>query len=725
MAEKRLEQGDRPFNPAPASISEPFFKRIKLTSVILLGLSFLVLIASIGFLSFLWYSNIENRTWQRIMVNEWATRAISLTSTAIRWAIATQAAVGLAMLASVALEEFEVPLGSVAEVSLIRINGSSVISTLQNVVWPMLRLRASRVARTVFLMLMLLATSTLIQFSSTVLLSDLRLDEIPGVQTHANLSIDWKFNDDLNYAYTPVSSNTVWGGKMPAFWPAFGEFSGSPFQHDGVVDTGRIVRAFLPYIKTEARQSLRNYTGKAVLLDSRVTCQKPIMDDLVMYTLDPDGEWDPIYQPVLSGTIFPSVLDTPRFNASTEPSRFDCPFSILNPGSFAICELRNGVVAFPQNQKQSYSGTLVSEFRQYPPASSEQDASGAGYLVISVNNTKIPLSNGEWAVFDVITPGYKGGKYTMTQNVTASICFSSLDIATRKVNLFSSSNRTEPSVSWNETSSNFDWSKVYQQLLPGFKNPLSLEERGLLQIEAPDPADSWVYEESLQSGYDGPISNQWIGGIYKRTFPYVTDAVHLWYPHGRDRYGNYSAILDPNWYGWSNEYQEWPEAGASSWIIDLFEALIYSQNDGQNSTLAEALQMILFSLAGSAYYDQLPQYDKWTEADTVAFVPALHPGGPHGTTRTDIPVGFTIVMVVIGLHFVTFLITIWLFGVRTAFSRLGDTWMAIASVSDALTSDMLDGGKMVHSAVEGDSEKTGKTVVGLVAIDGQIHLKTE
>ncbi|EPS44519.1 hypothetical protein H072_1488 [Dactylellina haptotyla CBS 200.50] len=694
-----------------------FINRVGWLALALLALSFAITIACVGFISWLWYSNVENAIWHRIMLNAWATRAVSLTSTALRWAIATQSALALAMLAAVALEGFEVPLTNVASVSLMRVSGGSLVSTLKDVCWPLLRSGAPGVFfRTILPILALLTTATLLQFTSTALLSDLHTGPIPGLSSHQNILIDWYWDGGAYNYIRPVSSTAVWAANTPAFWPAFAELSGEPFKKEGVVDTGMNVRAFIPYSAVETRQSLMSYNGKAFLFDSRVTCQRPVLEDLVIYTTSPDGIWGQTQQPALSGTVSPST-DTPRFNASAGPVPFDCPYGRVYPGKFSICELHNVRVRYPPgNPKDVYAGTLVSEFRQFPPLDM-QSSSGAAYLIIVADNDEVSFSNGEWLSTQITVPGDgENPKDTDTHNVTATLCFSAIDGVRRNVEIYSSMNRTEPALSWDTEAQHYNWTSVWNQLLTGSKNPLSPEERGVLRLKP--PVDTWVQDESIVAGYDGPITNQISGGIAQRVRPYIADNMHLQRP-GSYPYGNYSVILDELAYGWIENYGGWDQALSRRWVVDLFERMVLG-----NGTVADALHMLLFSLAAVAYYDQLPQYDLSADVDVVPFVTVLHPGGPLGTTRTDLPIGFTVVMVVLALHLLMFFYVCWLFAIRSKFSKLGDTWTAIGTIVDAATEGIIDSAKRV-SAKKGAAMETpgGGVRVGLVVVDGQVHLK--
>ncbi|KAF3911109.1 hypothetical protein AA313_de0206455 [Arthrobotrys entomopaga] len=721
------EKGGLPVTTAdvshpPEEVQASFVRRVGALTISIIGFSLAVLIACVGFLSWLWYSNIDSLTWHKIMVNGWATRAVSLTSTALRWAVATQGGLGLAMLAALSLERFEVPLANVASVSLMSVNGGSLVSTLRDVCLPLIRFGTrGAVFRSVFPIVVLLVTATLLQFTSTALLSDLHVTPIPGFPENANVSIDWNWDGTVFNYIPPASSEVVWNGNTPGFWPTFAELSGPAEEPAGVVDTGMNIRAFLPYSAAEARQNLYTYDGKAYLIDTRATCQKPIFTDAIMYTDSPEGIWGITDQPVFSGNVAPST-NTPRLNASDGPVAFDCPYSRANRGKFSICELHNVRVRYPAgNPKDPYAGTLISEFRHYPPGPL-QDASGAAYLIIAVDNDNVQYSNGEWAVLPIIVPGDgENPKDTDTHNVTATLCFTSLDAVRRDVHIYSSSNRTEPQISWNQTTESFNWTSVRDQLLSGSKNPLSPEERGILNLAPAPEGETWVADTSLEPGYDGPFSNIISGGIYQRVRPYIQDNLHLQRPSGYP-YGNYSVTLDEWAYGWIIQYGGWPQALAKRWIVNIFETMLL----GGNGTVADALHLVLFSLAAAMYYDQLPQYDVSTTPNTVPFVQALHPGGPLGTTRTTLPIGFTVVMVVLGLHLLAFFIICWTFATQSKYARLGDTWMAIAHVADAtMTENILLKARHVRGTRnEATGESDQRVNVGLAVVDEQVQLTT-
>lgn len=133
--------------------------------------------------------------------------------------------------------------------------------------------------------LLLFTTTTMLQFSSTVLLSDLRLGQLPSLPVHRNVAYDFaymKANGSLKViapgvsivtagqAAYPLQIRTPTWSRNPPAYPAFAEYSEAVSSPENVDDTGVLLRAFLPFSDAESRENVRNYTGNAMVLDSRV-----------------------------------------------------------------------------------------------------------------------------------------------------------------------------------------------------------------------------------------------------------------------------------------------------------------------------------------------------------------------------------------------------------------------------------------------------------------------
>jgi len=79
----------------------------------------------------------------------------------------------------------------------------------------------------------------------------------------------------------------------------FAKYSEPPILQDNVSDTGLSLRAFLP-LGTQERRRISSYVGKALVMDSRVTCQRPIIENFGFHD----------NHRALNGTVRPSKTTT-------------------------------------------------------------------------------------------------------------------------------------------------------------------------------------------------------------------------------------------------------------------------------------------------------------------------------------------------------------------------------------------------------------------------------
>ncbi|RYP68616.1 hypothetical protein DL771_006588 [Monosporascus sp. 5C6A] len=627
-----------------------------ITILSLLG-AMLVIIAGVGFLGFLWYSTTDNDIWHRIILNNWATRAITLTSTALRIAVDIQDGICLSMLAAIALEKSSVPLASVGSVSMMRAGGDKgLVPTMTDFIWPMLRWGPRLDQLVLPTVLLTLAIMTLSQFISAALLSDVTLQLVPGYNETVNINYNFAYNNTIpGYNYTPLSSRSLWEASLPSLWPMFAEYSEPPIMQENVSDTGLSLRAFLPFSAQE-RPLIRNYSGKALVLDSRVTCQRPVLQDVQR----PNNRF-------LTGRVGPST-PTPRLD-NPGIVGFTCP----DPGTFwSICELSGSAIVFGDGAQ--FSGGLVSEFREFPP-SLGQNKSGAAILIISPTiffadfPTQIARNRSEFALTDV-----------QGDQVAISLCYTSFDIADRWMDAYSDTDRTEPTAPW--AGNAYSMTTVANQLNTGYTtslNPRSAENRGIMRFQ---PSTNWAAPQSEQFFNDGPTVAVPVGDEPGRSLcngclPPLTERLHLLdFSHGLrsiPSLGNYTAQLpDTQYFGTSD-----PIYGVYSdtWLYWLFE------HQFTNYSSSVALQAIITSLAGIEYYNQLGQFDKSDNVTIVSFVNAYTPGGPFGQKRATTPWGFgAVIILLISNTMVVAVVTIRFF-MQVTVSRIGDGWQAIAQVA--------------------------------------------
>jgi hypothetical protein len=265
----------------PAKISSPstftLWSKLGWFSSSILIAGTLSMIGSMCFLLFLSYGDSTGRTWRNIALQNWFTRCLALSSIIMRTTASMQAGVATSMLASLVLEKMEVPLIQTASIlSMRNVNTGPLMVTF--LLWEALR-KVRRCWRHVFisaLALVFTITILLIQFTSTALLSDLGSGVISGENTQYTLATNFEY-DNTQGTIPTLLRDTTWKHKPP-YYPVFAEYRediGGNKTEDGVSDTGLTLRAFMPLQEQQSRFFLKSYSGRATVLDSRVTCMRP------------------------------------------------------------------------------------------------------------------------------------------------------------------------------------------------------------------------------------------------------------------------------------------------------------------------------------------------------------------------------------------------------------------------------------------------------------------
>lgn len=259
------------------------FHRLGMKSLCILISTIFVELILCGILMFLWFGNSDQRAWNRIMVHGWVTQSVAITALLLRTATDVQAAIGAAILAALLLEfKGGINLYQVANISPMRAGTAGPWSfaycamqsfwqsktdhrgidwkhTHRNLDW--------RHTLTVWLLI----TSSALQFSSTILLADLRLGELAApasnLQVRPGLSYQW--------GTSSIPRDSAWSTN-PSGYPIFGEYHEAiQIPEDGIFDTGLLLRALLPFKTVEDRRKVFSYSGNAMVLDARVSCQAP------------------------------------------------------------------------------------------------------------------------------------------------------------------------------------------------------------------------------------------------------------------------------------------------------------------------------------------------------------------------------------------------------------------------------------------------------------------
>lgn len=439
-------------------------QRLGSRSILALLASTLAVLAMCAFLMFLWFSDSKNQTWKHIMVEGWATRCVAVTALVVRTCVDLQAAFACAVLASLLLESTPgIHVYETASISNIR-TGSTGPWTLARCVFEEFwrsTARSRQNHRVYAMATFLLITTSVLQFSSTLLLSDLKLGPMIGARTASEVRPGLSY--PIEYPER-IARDSAWTTNPPNY-ATFGEYHERPSETvEGMVDTGMLLRAFLPYSSPGLRQSLATYTGNALTVDARVACQAPTITDFQGKGLN--SQMAGVVSPSMNATMLQSIIPTP----------FNC--TVAGVGQTTICQLgRSG---------DDFMGSLKSQFEK-------STAFGTAFLVIKGSSDTAAEKGWQNITFPKTNT-------TDEASISLSLCFAPWDAAILDVRLHSGFNRTEPLLRyWRD----FEPSDVLTHLMPMAKNGT----RQIMEMQKPHS-----FLGDLPPPYRRPIVQSDMGG---------------------------------------------------------------------------------------------------------------------------------------------------------------------------------------------------------------------
>lgn len=135
-----------------------------------------------------------------------------------------------------------------------------------------------------------------------------------------------------------------------------------------------------------------------------------------------------------------------------------------------------------------------------------------------------------------------------------------------------------------------------------------------------------------------------------------------------------------------------------------------------NGSIAFALQTMITLFSSMAYYDQMGQFDKWTQAKVTFFQTAQVPVGYFG---------FAVVTITVIGHCILVAYCVLLFLRKTALSRLGASWSAVAQVATGDVREYLGQATQAsdddfQARLKADGKHSSK--VCLEEVDGQVSI---
>lgn len=292
-----------------------------------------------GFLVYLWYgsgTSLEaahaTYLWRQIAIHSWMAQTITLCALILRLIISLQSTVCTSMIAALVLERRSVQRSKVPYFSIFR-----SVNSGPRKLFEIMTLSKNRMFQHIefWLVSLLVLVTTALQFTSTVLISDLNNFIMVGDMNETQVPSLLTFNEsDFDFRLI--------GGAFLNRMPMFEMFAESPSQRDaspneyGLSDTGLVQRGLLPFTESSSRTSLRGLDGNLLTFNSRVACMQPVLD-ISYETIESAGA---DYRLVSGRLQYGSSLDNAK-----APQQSDCTSTECRETGFEC------VLPFPLNTR--------------------------------------------------------------------------------------------------------------------------------------------------------------------------------------------------------------------------------------------------------------------------------------------------------------------------------------------------------------------------------------
>ncbi|KAL1613943.1 hypothetical protein SLS54_010153 [Diplodia seriata] len=604
------------------------------SGITMLSISTIIIVAAMALLAYLWAKQKDTSTaghlWRLVVVGSWLPQVITLCTLALRWATAVQLCIFTSMLASVAVESYQVTLSQVMAVSVMRATSAEPPELL----WALLQ--GNRYIlwgiRTIALTTMLMLLQTSFQFSSTILLSDLHPGLVRG--DAAPREVRYGLSDVLKDKLGSDAMGNPWNFKPPS-WPSFAEFSEPAVEADGLKDTGFVLRALLPLEAAQSRLTVGNYSGLATVLPSRVACFRPPLSNLTIGLEVSAG--------FISGKIdFGEVQFALLGGCQSRPCR-----EMTEPTQGFNCTLNYGTQAEPREWATTLC-VVQESLGKYEFSRTSSPYFGTGYLLLNSTGAMEEWffgggqSNGSWtnltlsdtAEWTTVDMPFAGG------HVSATLCYYNQGPLNHyDVSASRAGGAAEPRFKWDANSAQFDTADVQKQL--GVDMPVNThQDRGILTLaDWQEPADRPSHAAPLNQLLD----DQSNGASYTLCQHCVR-----------------------------------ADADATSvhrTLITLFQDIFVA-----TANPALALQALFTTVSQMNYYSLLSEFDRARNASVTPFVTV---SVPQRWT------GFAAVAGLVIAHFICGALVMLLFLKKCRCSMLGQLWRCIAQIRSGDTDVVL------------------------------------
>lgn len=531
------------------------------------------------------------------------------------------------------------------------------------------------VAVQIILISILLLGSIAVQFTSTILVSDLGSRTIldnPTVRPYgAAASFDAVNQFHLINQYL----------LKPSFEP-FAEIPGldpSP-SRTGVSDTG-VVRRIVPVLPEKNKTNVREYHGRGYILDTRFVCIAPRLDRVGLLNgvySGPGLQQFPLAY--LSGSISykesfeSSGLQEPSNcpDGSCFPSGFNCTVGVRTETSTRMALtgcVPSGVNAVAPNDYKYALGndpiTNISEVFLFTRSNFVADSNITDPTPKLTENSTLD----EWATF----------KFENGIVLDVSMCFQQLAYARATVELSTAEDLKDSEVTWNSNTTLWDTGSVKR--LFGVSNGggrMNPSERGIYTLNN--------------------ITNETTSGM-----TLYLNNVMIIENYNSYAQANMSLLLSP--YG-GTSVEIMPHVDYQGLFADILE---------ETNRPAVAFQSLVTSLSGSIINSLLPQFDIPENVTTVSAVPVLAP---------QRRLGLAIVLSILVVNIICVVGTTSLYLTSTECTSQGNYWPAVSQIVSDVAEPVLRQSTMATDDEVAKALKDSDTHVKIVRSNkgGRIHV---
>ena len=637
--------------PAPKS-----WRRLELLHHAILILGSVAIFAIFAFLAVLWEQSLaavrgsggsSSLFLQRILASGWAPRVVTISTAILRAVIAAQAGIFTSMAAALVIERVGVAVPDAPFYSVVRALQSPPHSLLSYMVggskgaW-----RKSRPAFQVVtyaLIMIEIAATIASQFLSTIMISDFA----EATAVFQGLA-DPSTAVGSPYGGSIVMSDNYWTIPAAANW-RFAEADSegeedAPFVDDEkrVDDTGRTLRAFLPFEDERQRDSLRDYEGPTDVFDFRVVCVRPALSELVYLTK--------FEQEVLVGKVsvdapYPMLENTPSDN-----NHFACPLpstfygiSSNASGLTSICYTPGPFIKL--DALPIFPGGVFSEQYMLLDATYNNDK----YRTRNRTTGQVARTEGPWA-FIADSEG--------AEMMRVTSCFVNQDFKTASVKMSSVQDGPEPRTSWNREQKTYDTTGSRRQLGVIDPNAASSppQDRGLLVLNNPSDWGRIDVKQLSDPDYDLVNSPTYYSNMMLKSMHWQISS-----PEQEQLFNTTDNCV----------FLSNTTANRDNVIAHGAHFALFQETLRETSSPARAMQALFTRVTQMVFYDSLQRSAPRGRASAVFSTPALLPIRRLGLFGSA---------AIVGAHLCALLAVATLFLLCTDKSDLGQLWQALAHV---------------------------------------------